>query len=386
MPASAEPDSGSTTDQTTGSGASADGVRCRIVEGYLVLQPEQAGAPLTGESASTRATIAGGTLELDFSGSARGEEKQEQPAADDTPETSTRVSDLIASLSDDNVGVRRAAAEGLLEIAAAGHSRALLPHLSSADPKVRSVVAGILGDAGAMDCLPEVARLADDPEPSVRACVMYAFGQCGEKAHHHAAIIRGRLSDSDASVRASAVEALAAVSPRSEGAAEEVIHFTADPDALVRQAAASATFGYALRGVVEPLIGLLADFSRRAQSLEVLQQADDAVLWRLLIAFRSSASDRAQAAMDALSYVMSRRWTVDDFREEIASPDAEARLTGVEGLGMIGGEEAVACLLRLVQSDPSDDVRKRASEILDQWKSWSASPSQSDSQELQTRS
>jgi len=377
-PTAPEPETAPATDTQQ-----ADLLRCKVVDGYLVLAPQGGAGETHALPGTARAKVERGTLDLDFSGA---KAQQPQHSADDAPVAATQAADLVASLADQTTAVRRAAAQGLLEIAAAGHCSALLPYLQSSDPKVRSVVAGVLGDAGAVDCLPDVARLAGDPDASVRACVMYAFAQYGESAAAYAGSVRSRLSDPESGVRAGAIEALATLSPRSEDAAGEVIQFTADPDPLVRQAAASATFGFAVRGVAGPLIDLLGDFTRRAQALEVLQQADDAVLWRLLVACRTSASASAQAAIDTLSYVMSRRWTADDFKEEIESSDSETRLTGIEGLSMVGGPEAMSHIRRLAEADSSPEVRRRASEILSQWQAWggTGTPASAEAEGLRT--
>jgi HEAT repeat protein len=359
------------------------------VDGYLVLAPEDRTEELSG---SRRVRVEQGSLDLDFASEeapSAGGDTAPAPALSEAEglEVAARAEDLVASLKDDSIPVRRAAAEGLLELAAGGHAAALLPYLDSTDPNVRSLVAGVLGDAAAVDCLAAIARLADDADPSVRACVMYAFARFGESAAGHADQVRALLSDADQSVRAGAVEALAALFPRSQETAQQMLVLTEDGEPVVRQAAASATFAFALRGIAEPLMVLLADFTRRAQALELLQQADDAVLWRLLATARNSTSSSAQAALDTLSYVMSRRWTADDFREELESPDAEARLAGLEGLAMIGGPGAVELVRRVAQADASPAVRKRAAEVLAKWEAWvdEVTPAPSSSEEVSTK-
>jgi len=378
-----------TAETGTPSAEDSELLRCRVVDGYLVLAPENRSEELSG---ARRVRVEQGSLDLDLSS------EEAPPAGADTApapaltaveglEVATRAADLVASLKDDTIPMRRAAAEGLLELAAGGHAAALLPYLDSADPNVRSLIAGVLGDAEAVDCLAAIARLADDSDPSVRACVMYAFARFGESAAGYADQVRAGISDPDQSVRAGAVEALAALLPRSEETARQVLALTEDAEPLVRQAAASATFAVALHGVAEPLLELLADFTRRAQALELLQQADDAVLWRLVAAARNSSATSAQAALDTLSYVMSRRWTADDFREELESPDAEARLAGLEGLAMIGGPGAVDLVRRVAEGDASPAVRKRAAEVLAQWEAWvdEATPAPSSSEGVPTK-
>jgi HEAT repeat protein len=361
----------------------ADLVKCRVVDGYLVLAPEGGAGVLPGAPAdSHRVRVEQGTLELDFSATASLPSLLD---ADVGPDANTRAADLIASLADESIAVRRAAEEGLLELATAGSSAALWPYLRSDDPKVRSLVAGILGEAAAVGCLPDIARLAEDPEPSVRRCVMYAFARFGESAASYVNHVRKGLGDSDSSVRAGAVEALTAVLPRNEQAAKEVANLTGDAEPIVRQAATSASFAYALRGLAGPLVELLGDFSRRAQALEVLQQADDVVLWRLQLAARNSSAEGAQAALDTLSYVMGSRWSAADFREELESPDPDARLTGLEALAMIGGGEAVGLVRRVAEGDPLPEVRARAAEILARWGQWADHAPASPAERVRTK-
>ncbi|MFB3881755.1 MAG: HEAT repeat domain-containing protein [Armatimonadota bacterium] len=354
-------------------GDKGDLVNCRVVDGYLVLAPEGGASALpSAPQESRRVRVEQGTLQLDFSGA----NLPPSPLSDDAgPDAATRAADLIASLSDDSIAVRRAAEEGLLELASSGGSAELARYLHSDDPKVRSLAAGILGEAAAIGSLPEIARLVDDPDPLVRRCVMYAFARFGEAAADRVSLVQRLLADADSSVRAGAIEALAALLPRSRQAAEEIARLTGHDEPIVRQAAAAASFAYALRGVADPLIGLLADFSRRPQALELLQQADDVVLWRLHLAARSSTEPGAQAALDTLSYVMSTRWSADDFREEIESPDSEARLTGLEALSMIGGPEAARLVRRVAQQDPLPEVRARAEAILAHWREQSETAS-----------
>ena len=76
---------------------------------------------------------------------------------------------------------------------------------------------------------------------------------------------------------------------------------------------------------------------------------------------------RIERALETISYVMSRRWTVEDFAGELASSDPDDRLAAVEGLAMVGGDEAARELARLANSDSSPLVKKRAAEVVGKW-------------------
>lgn len=341
-------------------------VKCKIVDGYLVLAPEGNGRPLTDlPPESRREAKVRGSVELTVQ-AARSEADEPKSEAPDGPATQAKT--LIGALSDESVAVRKAASQGLWELAESGRADVLLPYLKSEDSRIRLVVAGVLGEAGAADCAGALAEIASDPDPSVRASVLYAFAQLGERAKDHCDAVRARLSDAEGSVRARAVEALSAMNPKSEEVAGEALDLTGDSDPSVGEAAVSAAFGFVSRGVSGAMIELLADPTRRSQAFELLQQGDEAALRRLLIAARNAPPESGERALETISYVMSRRWTVEDFAGELASSDPEDRLAAVEGLAMVGGDEAARELARLAKSDPSPRIKKRAAEIVGKWK------------------
>ncbi|MCJ7750919.1 MAG: HEAT repeat domain-containing protein, partial [Armatimonadetes bacterium] len=342
-----------------------DVVKCKIVDGYLVLAPEGDGRALSDLSPeSRREAKVRGSVELTV-GAVRSQ--ADGPKSEDPDGPTTQAKTLIGALSDESVAVRKAAAQGLWELAGQGHVDVLLPYLKSEDSRIRLVVAGVLGEAGAASCAGALAEIAADPDPSVRASVLYAFAQLGDKAKDHCDAVRARLSDAEGSVRARAVEALAAMNPKSEEVAGEMLDLTGDGDPSVREAAVSAAFGFVSRGVSGAMIELLADPTRRSQAFELLQQGDEAALRRLLIAARNAPPQSGERALETISYVVSRRWTVDDFAGELASSDPDDRLAAVEGLAMVGGDEAARELALLARNDSSPQIRKRASEVVGKW-------------------
>ncbi len=269
-------------------------IRCRIVDGYLVLAPEGGSAALStlaGEGARkakvegsisltpveeeeeeggvqlpaeeepvvAEASVAGerGDAEVvaedDFVSAealAAGEGMVDEPALEDPDDLPSRARALVESLVEEDEDERKRAAEGLCGLAETGHADVLAPYLQSEDPRVRLVIAGVLGEAGASAFAGPLAEVADDPDPSVRATVLYAFSQLGEAGSEYAREIRKRLSDEEASVRARAVEALAAVAPDDEEAAAHAVELTADPEFSVREAATSAALIFARHGAV----------------------------------------------------------------------------------------------------------------------------------------
>jgi HEAT repeat protein len=384
-------------------------VRCRIVDGYLVLAPEGGEAALSrlGSGGARKAKVEGsisltpveedeaavdalaadepsvveGPVAEEEAGAeavpaeelisaealAAGEGMVDEPTLEDTEDLAARARELVESLGDEDEDARRQAAEGLWGLAESGHAELLVPYLNSDDARVRLTIAGVLGESQAAEFAGPLAELAVDPDPSVRATVLYAFSQLGQAAGEHLDAVRKGLSDEEGSVRARAVEALAAMAPDDDEVAAQVVALTGDPEFPVREAATSAALNFARNGVTEPLVTLLADLGRRAQALELLQQAEADVIKQLLAAAAKATSESSAAAMGTLSYVVGTRCTPADFSADLQSSDSEVRLAGLEGLAIVGAEESRADVARMSEGDSSPEVRQRAAEILTYW-------------------
>jgi len=277
---------------------------------------------------------------------------------------------LVNALQDEDLSVRERAGRGLWEIATGGHAATLVPYLKSPDPKVRSAIAGVLGKVQAVEHAGALAEAAADPDPFVRASVVNALGSLGESAADHAPAVVERLLDADPFIRARAVEALSAMAPNDESIAHDMLALVPDPDAQAREVVASALLGFVDRDITAPLLEVLGDPGRRPEALQLLQQATEAQLRKLLGAARQAtfaqqaAGDVGRTALETISYLLSKRWTPEEFRPELASLDAETRLAGLEGLALIGSAEAMREVARVLRTDPTHELRIRAAEIL----------------------
>ncbi len=356
-----------------------DIVRCKVVDGYLLVAPERGKEALASLGSDARVQAKGEvTLALSMTGEIAEESETgakiptvtKAATSDELSDWAAEAEELVIGLSDEDAVVRKTAARGLRELAMKGHGEVLFSYLRKTDPHVRSVIAAALGEAKITSAGAMLASMTQDTDPSVRAAVMYALGQLGEAAAPYREEVLARIDDSEGIVRARAIEALAAIAPDSVEAASLVTELTGDTDLLVREAAASAAFNFAKHDVCQPLLELLADFTRRAQALEVLQHGEESVLRRLLVAARNADPATAESAMDTLAYVMSRRWTAADFREELSSTDPDIRMAGLEGLSIVGGAEAMKEARRVMGSDPSPEVRARAAAIVSAWDNW----------------
>jgi HEAT repeat protein len=274
---------------------------------------------------------------------------------------------LVNALHDEDVNVRETAGRALWDIATRGHVETLVPYLKSPDPKVRSAIAGIIGKSEAAEHAASLAEAAADPDPFVRASIINAFHSLGEAAADYVPLLIERLADPDAFVRARAAEALIAMAPTSEQAAREMLPLVSDPDPSVREAVAGSLLGFAERGMYGPLLELLGDPSRRPEALQLLHGADETKLRALLQTAQEAPTDVRRAAMETLSYLLSKRWTAKDFRQELDSLDPKVRVAGLEGLALVASPEAVRTVARVLAADPSGEIRTRAAEILSQW-------------------
>jgi HEAT repeat protein len=270
---------------------------------------------------------------------------------------------MIDSLQDADPGVRAMAGRGLWDVVSPKQCEPLVPFLNSPDPKVRAGVAGALGKTRSPEWTEPLSAAAVDPDPRVRAAVMNALGRIGPGAAAALGTVLARYDDSDAYVRARAVEATTALSPESESSAEQVLQLAGDPDRDVRRSVARCLVHYAGAGTYGPLLELLADGELNAPALEVLAEADGVVLHQTL-SRAQQAPHLGRRVIAALAQVLRDRWTVADLRSELASLDTESRLAGLEGLAILGSGEAIAEMARLLASDPDPRVRLRAARLL----------------------
>jgi HEAT repeat protein len=275
-----------------------------------------------------------------------------------------RARQFVEVLGSSDTEAYPAAIQSLVELAVEGPSGVLLEFLEDARPQVRAMVAGVIGEAGTREGIPAVARLLNDPAPAVKASALYALARFGEAAAAHADTARKLLVDNDNATREMAVEAVSALVPYSELAAQEIVNLLSDPEPSVREAAALAVLQYSGRGIDTPIIDLLSDFSRRAEALLMLQQADEGTLWQLLDICRSCSLSRARISCDTVLYTMKIRWTAQDFTEDLAHPDPSVRVRALTGLGIVGDQTALQMIRQAAETDPATQVRTTAKEIL----------------------
>lgn len=244
------------------------------------------------------------------------------------------------------------------------------------DPQVPASVRQLAADA-----LVAVGRSALDPlllaagkgDVSCRALAVQALGRLGDRAATRG--IMRAFEDREAEVRRSAAEAIGRLADPDGGLAV-VYAFQHDTSVDVRVAAAEAMGRLAIRVAVEPLVEGLKDASPRvrlaaANALatmgEMLASGVRGELGRvraadgLIGALADPDASVRSAAAGALG-VMREGRAVEPLTGLLA--DAEVRLDAIKALGRIGGRDAMAALLKLVETSPDQTVRLAAREAL----------------------
>ncbi len=293
-----------------------------------------------------------------------------------------QIDTLIATLKDRSlqasaatrlIGMGRPAAEGLLlalkdenpeiQIAAAGvlgemRETAVAPlmdALSDEDRFVRLVAARNLGNIGDMRAIEVLSEsLRREPDSGVRAAVAEALGYMGSRQAIEPLALA--LRDRDEGVKVAAARSLGYIGDLR--AIEPLILALSDVDDRVRYAALEALKdpGGTVRG---HLVGALRSGDKRLRA--GVAEALEAVGWRpetgeeqtLYLMARDRWAEVERVGADALPVLA----------EALSDPSIEIRANAVRVIARIGGEEAVAPLIRALFDD-AVVVRKRAERAL----------------------
>jgi len=156
------------------------------------------------------------------------------------------VPELIDTLKDSDMSVRRYAALALGEIgpAASEASPALAAALQDSNGDVRYAATGALGRIGpaASEAVPALTAALKDSDVAVRRTAAESLGQIGPGASEAVPALVEALQDPDAPVHVFAAQALGRIGPGAAGAIPALRAALADPngDNRVRKAAAEA--------------------------------------------------------------------------------------------------------------------------------------------------
>jgi HEAT repeat protein len=288
----------------------------------------------------------------------------------------------------------------------------LLRHLDDSHEHVRAVVAGTLGRLRALEAVPLLVPLAEDPSDLVRQAAVEALGRitaAGTQRLHRFRRLRKRLrkrarlrwlawwhkkeapaptvnplplvvvslrsalADRSAAVRTQAAEALGWVGPPAASAAADLVALLDDGDESVRCRAAEAL----------PLVGGPAEEAVRALAV-LLEDASSPVKAAAANALGALKKEAAPAVPALVSLLQDREEAVrtaaaaavgqigclngaaaESLREDLASPDNVVRAQAAEALGTIGAPaQETAPALVAVLADSNDVVRAKAVEAL----------------------
>lgn len=242
---------------------------------------------------------------------------------------------LVTLLSDSASDVRRAAAWALGELDDARAVEPLVRVLGDQSAEVRRAAIQALGELDAPQAVAPLMAQMQDLEADVRRSAAYALGEIGDPAA--VATLRSALDDANTEVRRAVAYALGELNTNE--AVEPLIAALGDESAEVRRAAISALAEIDDPAAVDPLIGALAD---------------------------SSAEVRRFAAY-ALGEIRDSR-AVEPLMGALGDSNPEVRRFAAYALGEIGSTEALEPLTQAL-NDPNAEVRRAAAnairEILD---------------------
>ncbi len=290
---------------------------------------------------------------------------------------------------------------------------ALIRHLDDSHEHVRAIVAATLGKLHALETVPSLAALAQDPSEVVRQSVVEALGNLGSSRLGHVrtkrGLARGRgskrrgiawfsgwkkrvapacpsdpvdlavatlesaLSDESAPVRIQAARALGRIGPRAAAVASRLIGLLKEADETIRCQAAQALgeVGGETESTIAALIELLKDASApvkatAARALGVLSKAAGPAVPALVSLLQDREESVRTAAAEAIALVGPLdQAATDTLAEGLVSPDNVVRAQTAQALGTIGAaaEEAAPALVEAM-ADRNDRVRAQAVEAL----------------------
>jgi putative heme-binding domain-containing protein len=253
-------------------------------------------------------------------------------------QVSVRLSALLSWLEDEHQADRAAAILDSLRGRPAGEIRGSLQavlrdrkHTVANRQTALALFAQDLDAAAAGSLLELLPMLEDGP---VLADLLRRIGKYPKRKP--AAVLLGKLTSSEAEVRAAAIETLGEL--RAEEAREAVVQLLRDTDGRVRRAAAGAAGKLAARQAIESLLKLATD-------------TDPAV---------------RRACFDSLHLLRELRLVP---LAVAALEDRQLELKALECLAELGGPEQASAVTELARRNPSAEVPAAAVRVLTAWRS-----------------
>ncbi|MBA7483459.1 hypothetical protein ES707_18974 [subsurface metagenome] len=295
-----------------------------------------------------------------------------------------QIDTLIAALKDRSLEVQLSAATRLIGMGRPA-AEGLLMALKDENPEIQIAAAGVLGEMRETAVAPLMDALSDT-DRFVRLVAARNLGNIGDKRAIEA-LSESLHREPHSGVRAAMAEALGYMG--SSQAIEPLALALRDRDEAVKVAAARSLGYIGNIRAIEPLILALSDVDDRVRyaALEALKDPGDTMRGHLVGALHSGDGTFRAGVAEALEaggwepetneeltlYLMALdRWAEVErvgadalpvLAGALSDPSIEVRANAVRAINRIGGEEAVAPLIRALQDDALV-VRKRAERAL----------------------
>jgi HEAT repeat protein/beta-lactamase regulating signal transducer with metallopeptidase domain len=273
------------------------------------------------------------------------------------------VKALIASLKDENAGVRKAAAHSLGQL---GDPRAVAPLiavLADSDAEVRSTAIDALADLEDPRAIGPIANLLKDPVTDVRHEALNALSHWDQGVP--TAQVVALLDDPDADVRREAVNLLDHLSARSAGAA--IARLVHDPSSDVRQQVVEALGNLGVQSGAGAITEALndPDADVREAALGALNDLKAPIAEATLLNLMKDTDADVRERAAQLAGERSVTAAIPSLKRLLDDPRGAVREQAAQALGNIADPAARQALQAALQSsDPK--VRRAAAEALGQ--------------------
>ena len=291
---------------------------------------------------------------------------QSQPNNAPLPAASGEVAALSATLGDESVNVRLAAAQSLGNLQDPAAITALAKALKEdTDARVREACAAALGEIDDNRAVPHLLEaLKSEKTPKVKARIVEALREIDDPSAVPGVIVA--LRDDSPEVRREAASALAEFEEPT--GLRALIGLARDGDVQVRREVAQHIGQLETSEALQALMSMATDVDDevRANAIESMEhfENDQQVIAPLVKALGDKSPHVRQHAADALGGKHDMiKSAPDALIRALQDPDRDVRRNAANALGNIGDEAAVPGLKKLV-SDSDVETRRHAVEAL----------------------
>jgi len=230
-----------------------------------------------------------------------------------------------------------------------------LEHLRSLDQEDRILAVEIVGCGSSQACVEAAIQALQDPAAPVRRAATAAHARLRNPSATGA--LGKALGDPDPEVRKGVVEALGVIDD--EAVLGFLVSALEDPDISVRKAASAVLTEWSSPAVAKRLAGVLAVPSLRDSASELLMKMGPSAVELLIDVLAHGNPEIAPIVGNLLRNIAGVR----PFMDMLGSTDPNRRLRAIEAIAAIG-DPSTPDVLTAALWDPDERIRLRAAQLL----------------------